>query len=142
MPEITFLPHNRKIKTAEDQNLLRAAMEAGVHVNASCGGQGACGKCRVILEKGEIEGGTSEKLSREDREKGYFLACRAKALTDLTVRIPVESQMDSSLLKDQQLTRRTARVQQMDFNELKEKGLFIPPVEKKYLELPHRQDRL
>jgi uncharacterized 2Fe-2S/4Fe-4S cluster protein (DUF4445 family) len=40
--------------------------------------------------------------------------------------------------------RRTAHIKEMDFNELKEKGLFVAPVEKKYLELPEptAQDNL
>jgi uncharacterized 2Fe-2S/4Fe-4S cluster protein (DUF4445 family) len=32
--------------------------------------------------------------------------------------------------------RRTAHIREMNFEELKEKGLFVAPVEKKYLELP------
>jgi uncharacterized 2Fe-2S/4Fe-4S cluster protein (DUF4445 family) len=32
--------------------------------------------------------------------------------------------------------RRTAHIKEMDFEELKEKGLFVAPVEKKFLELP------
>jgi uncharacterized 2Fe-2S/4Fe-4S cluster protein (DUF4445 family) len=40
--------------------------------------------------------------------------------------------------------RRAARIQEMDLEELKEKGLFVPPVEKKFLELPepNAQDNL
>ena len=32
--------------------------------------------------------------------------------------------------------RRTAHIREMNFEELKEKGLFVAPVEKKYLQLP------
>jgi len=39
-------------------------------------------------------------------------------------------------LNMQSTPRRTARIQQMDLNDLKQQNLFIPPVEKKYLELP------
>ncbi|MGD8980642.1 MAG: 2Fe-2S iron-sulfur cluster-binding protein, partial [Desulfobacterales bacterium] len=42
---ILFLPHNIKIAVIKGENLIRAAMEAGVHINASCGGEGVCGKC-------------------------------------------------------------------------------------------------
>ncbi|MBW2410438.1 MAG: DUF4445 domain-containing protein, partial [Deltaproteobacteria bacterium] len=59
-------------------------------------------------------------------------------------RIPVESTIDHSVLKMQAAPRRTAHIKEMDFNELKEKGLFVAPVEKKYLELPEptAQDNL
>ena len=55
--KIRFLPHDKEITFPESSSVLEAAMEAGVHVNASCGGEGLCGKCRVIVEEGEIEGG-------------------------------------------------------------------------------------
>jgi uncharacterized 2Fe-2S/4Fe-4S cluster protein (DUF4445 family) len=133
---VQFLPHNRQIEVENGENLLRAAMQAGVHINASCGGEGVCGKCRVIVEEGTVEGGTSEKLSREDRDKGYRQACLASVKSDLVIRVPVESEVDASVLNQQATPRRTARIQQMELDELKDKGLFVPPVEKKYLELP------
>ena len=142
--EVTFLPHNRKITVDSGESLIRAAMEAGVHVNASCGGEGVCGKCRVLIESGNVAGGKSERLSAEDLENGYRLACQAAVASDLTVRIPVESAVDTSALGTQVSPRKTARIQQMDFEELKEEGLFVPPVEKIYLELPlpDEQDHL
>ena len=78
--KITFQPQNRTVVVAHGESLIRAAMEAGVHINASCGGEGVCGKCRVIIEEGEVEGGVSERLKPEDREKGYRLACLAPAI--------------------------------------------------------------
>jgi uncharacterized 2Fe-2S/4Fe-4S cluster protein (DUF4445 family) len=134
--KITFLPQNREITFADGENLIRAAMEAGVHVNASCGGEGQCGKCRVIIESGEVEGGLSERLSAEDVEEGYRLACLSRIKSDLAVRIPVESEVDPSVLNKYSSIRRTARIQQLNLEDLKDRGLFIPPVEKRYLDLP------
>ncbi|WP_319524914.1 ASKHA domain-containing protein [uncultured Desulfosarcina sp.] len=141
---ITFLPHNREIQVPDGTVLIRAAMEAGVHINASCGGEGVCGKCRVIVESGEVAGGVSEQLSPEDREKGYRLACKSVVTGDVTVRVPVESAIDTSVLKQSYVPRKTARIRQMDLNDLKEQGLFLPPVEKIYIELPEpdNQDHL
>ncbi|MDP4727252.1 MAG: 2Fe-2S iron-sulfur cluster-binding protein, partial [Desulfobacterales bacterium] len=136
MPKVTFLPHNKEIQVDEGEILIRAALEAGVHVNASCGGEGLCGKCRVMIEEGRVEDGISEKLSRQDVENGYRLACRSRVVEDLVVRIPIESEVDAAVLNMQATPRRTARIQEMNLEELKEKGLFMPPVEKKYLELP------
>ena len=133
---VSFLPYNKEIRVPEGEVLLRAALEAGAHVNASCGGGGVCGKCRVIIEEGEVEGGVTEKLSAEDRKKGYRLACQSKVVSDLVVRVPVESTMDSRVLDSVATPRRTARITEMNLDDLKEQGLFIPPVEKKYLELP------
>jgi uncharacterized 2Fe-2S/4Fe-4S cluster protein (DUF4445 family) len=133
---VKFLPYDIAIEVEEGETIIRAALEAGVHVNASCGGEGVCGKCRVLVEEGDTEGGISEQLSAEDLEKGYRLACRALVKSPLTVRVPVESAIDSSVLRSQATPRRTAHIQEVDFEELKEKGLFVAPVEKIYLELP------
>ena len=83
-----------------------------------------------------MEGGVSEKLSQEDRDKGFRLACQAHAKSDLIIRIPVESAMDASALRRQMTPRKTSHIREMNFEELKEKGLFVPPVEKKFLQLP------
>ena len=98
--KIKFLPYNVEIdvyKTGE--NLLRIAMAAGVHINASCGGIGACGKCRVIIKNGleNIKGGKSPKLTKDEIEKGYRLACLTKVFGPIEVEIPKESQIDSSV---------------------------------------------
>jgi uncharacterized 2Fe-2S/4Fe-4S cluster protein (DUF4445 family) len=134
--KILFLPHNIEITVTHGENLIRAAMEAGVHINASCGGEGVCGKCRVIIEKGDVEGGISEKLSTEDLNKGYRQACLAVVKSDLVVRIPIESEVDAGVLNLQTTPRRKARIWEMNLEDLKDKGLFIPPVEKKYLQVP------
>ena len=134
--KIVFLPHETEMTVPDGETIIHAAMEAGVHINASCGGEGVCGKCRVRIEEGMVEGGISEKISQEDQDKGFRLACQAAVKSDLVVRIPVESALDASALRAQMAPRKTAHVQAIDFNELKEKGLFVAPVEKKSLQLP------
>jgi len=132
---VTFLPHDRAIRVKEGETLIRAAMDAGVHINASCGGEGVCGKCRVVIESGEVEGGITERLSAEDIKEGYRLACLSMVRGDLTVRVPTESSIDSRVLNLQATPRRTARIREINLEDLKERGLFVPPVEKIYLEL-------
>lgn len=132
---IKFLPYNTSVKVDDNASLIRAAMEAGIHINASCGGSGVCGKCRVLIEQGKVEGGISEQLSPEDQEKGYRLACLSKVTSDLVVRIPVESEMDTSRLNVHAGSRHTAKIMYSNIDELRQDGLFIPPVEKIYLEL-------
>jgi len=141
---IRFLPHDNTISVEDGTSLIRAALEAGVHINASCGGEGVCGKCRVIIEQGEVEGGVTNRVKAEDREKGIRLACQSTVKSDLTVRIPVESAIDASVLNLQRTPRKTARIQEVDFESLKQEGLFLPPVEKRFLRLPEptSDDRL
>ena len=142
--KVRFLPHDRIINVPVGESLIRAAMAAGVHVNASCGGEGICGKCRVLIEEGEVTGGVTERLSPVDIEKGYRLACLSKLTGDVTVRIPVESSIDTTALSRQYTPRQTAKIKTIDINTLKEQGIFIAPVVKVYLELPppNAQDNL
>jgi uncharacterized 2Fe-2S/4Fe-4S cluster protein (DUF4445 family) len=90
---VLFLPDNRYVVVARGENLLRAAMDADVHINASCGGSGSCGKCRVVIEEGEVEREPNPKLLDSDIDRGYAMACQTKVLSDLKVTIPLESRI-------------------------------------------------
>jgi uncharacterized 2Fe-2S/4Fe-4S cluster protein (DUF4445 family) len=136
MPKVKFLPHGREVEVEKGTTVIRAALNAGVHINASCGGNGVCGKCRIKIEQGQVEGGISEKLSKEDIAEGYRLACLATVLDDLIVRVPIESEIDESVLNLQASPRKRANIRQVALKDFKEKGIFFPPVEKRYLELP------
>lgn len=83
---------------AEAENLLRVALVAGVHVNASCGGSGTCGKCKVKILEGEYEADRSAKISDEQWEEGYRLACRTRIKGDLVVEVPIESRHEKGVL--------------------------------------------
>ena len=97
--QVCFYPENRCIEVDKGENLLRAAMKADVHVNASCGGEGYCGKCRVIVEKGEVKQKLQASLSQEETKRGYVLACTATVESDADVRVPMETQLgDKSAL--------------------------------------------
>ncbi|MDD3718039.1 MAG: ASKHA domain-containing protein [Actinomycetota bacterium] len=90
---VLFLPDNRYIVVSRGDNLLRAAMDADVHINASCGGSGSCGKCRVVIEEGEVDREPNPKLTGADIAKGYAMACQTRVLSDLQVTVPLESRI-------------------------------------------------
>ena len=81
-----------------EENLLQAAMEAGIHINASCGGSATCGKCKVKLLKGEGNSPKHPKLTQWEYDEGYRLACLTSIHGDIEVEIPIESQVDKSVL--------------------------------------------
>ena len=97
--KITFSPSDVSIKVDDGENLLQAAMEAGIHINASCGGTGTCGKCRVRILNGKVDSPLSPMLPQEDYNAGYRLACLTTIREDVKVEIPIESQVDRSVLK-------------------------------------------
>jgi uncharacterized 2Fe-2S/4Fe-4S cluster protein (DUF4445 family) len=116
--------------------LIRAARRAGLHINASCGGNGVCGKCRVKIEQGTVEGGLSEKLSPEDIRKGYRQSCTAIITGDTVVHIEDIAGLAGGQLGTAVPERQRAVMHVFDIRELQEQGIFIPPVEKFFLELP------
>jgi uncharacterized 2Fe-2S/4Fe-4S cluster protein (DUF4445 family) len=96
--KVTFYPSERKISVDEGENLLQAAMEAGIHINASCGGSGTCGKCKVKVLNGVIDSPKHPKLTQWEYDQGFRLACMTSIQSNIDVDIPLESQVDRSVL--------------------------------------------
>jgi len=96
---VLFSPGDKKVTAHKGDILLDIAMDAGVHINAACGGEGACGKCRVIITSGEVDCRDCSKISSQDFEKGYRLACQTAVLGDVSVTIPEESRLDKTAVR-------------------------------------------
>lgn len=88
---ITFQPSGKTVEVAEGGTLLEAAAEAGVHINSVCGGDGICGKCRLIVKEGEVNTPPTTLLARNEIRGGYVLACQATVHSDLAVEVPPET---------------------------------------------------
>ena len=73
---VVFQPMNKDIEVNKGENLLNAARKAGVNIDSPCGGKGSCGKCRVILEKGELKTENTSDLTPEEKQLLKILAER------------------------------------------------------------------
>ena len=73
MPKLHILPQDIICDVARGTNLMDALQEQRVFLDAPCGGNGKCGKCKVILEGREV------------------LACQTPVDSDMTVTIPGHS---------------------------------------------------
>ncbi len=89
--KVTFQPENKTVQVAPGSTLLEAAQKADVHINASCNGKGACGKCKLILESGTVEPDPTPLLTDQEKKNNYLLACRTKLQGDVAVSIPPEA---------------------------------------------------
>lgn len=92
--KIFFDPMSKEIEVKRGALLLDAIREAGIRIESICGGKGECGKCRVILNKGEVSrlSTKSEKfLSPQEISEGHRLACQIRVLGDSEFTVPVES---------------------------------------------------
>ena len=67
---ITVLPQKLNIRAEAGRNLLEVLREAGISLNAPCGGSGTCGKCKVLID-GHAQ-----------------LACHTTVDRDMTVTLP------------------------------------------------------
>ncbi|WP_034631344.1 ASKHA domain-containing protein [Desulfotruncus alcoholivorax] len=91
---ITFLPARAKIGVIPGTTLLEAAKQAGVRINADCGGTGSCGKCRAKIIDGPVGDATeTEKihLTTEENKQGLCLMCQRRPEQDITVEVVTAS---------------------------------------------------
>ena len=73
--------------------LADAIAQAGLELNLPCGGQGRCGRCKVVIEEGEVKRRSVNRLTSTELEQGYALACQTLAQSDLTVFIPPQEEI-------------------------------------------------
>jgi uncharacterized 2Fe-2S/4Fe-4S cluster protein (DUF4445 family) len=127
---VHFGPDNVDIIVPQGENLLKAALAAGVHINAACGGNGVCGTCKVLIKKGEVVGPRSAKISPQEYEQGYRLCCQSRIESDLSVEVPPESRLEVAVL-----SRETGAVQAGAAEAIATGWSFIPPLNKCCVEL-------
>jgi len=51
---VRILPVDRTLTVAAGTVLLQALQQAGLHADAPCGGNGTCGKCKVLVDGNEV----------------------------------------------------------------------------------------
>jgi uncharacterized 2Fe-2S/4Fe-4S cluster protein (DUF4445 family) len=92
--EITILPEGKKITTEAGKTLMDA-LSNHVDLRADCGGNGVCGKCRIIVvTKGmpDLNDVETEHLSPGLITSGYRLACQVTVDRPMMVRLPESGQ--------------------------------------------------
>jgi len=93
MPTVSILPDRRTIEAHAGESVAEVCRRAGVPLQASCGGEGTCGKCAVRVVEGyaPVDVVNVRGLRADEIESGYRLACRLFVHDDLTVEVPVTS---------------------------------------------------
>lgn len=91
---VDFQPLGRRASADPGATLLEVARIAGVALQATCGGAGTCGSCRVQRISGDLTPETEvERLELDPAERaaGLRLACQARPLTDTRLHLPADS---------------------------------------------------
>ncbi len=136
---VLFEPSGLKTEVAGGTILLDAARQAGVYLSSICGGDGYCGKCKVIIDDGQFQARPTSLLTPDETRENVVLACQTKILSDMIVTVPKSHILETSQILMDVDTRRFSQLA----GEV-QAGIFPfdPLVQKLYLEMtpPSVQD--
>ncbi|TRZ48495.1 DUF4445 domain-containing protein [bacterium] len=140
--KVTFLPDNKTVEVAKDTTILAAAISAGVYINSVCGGDGVCGRCKVMVKNGKVLTQPTGVISLEERKKGIHLACLTTVHSDLEIEIPAESRLSLEGLTPEEIHQKAKGVygesEEVEVQKALVDGIFkhSPLTAKLYLEIP------
>ncbi len=97
---VRFEPSGKEISLPTGSLLSEAARKVGLDINQPCGGQGRCGRCVVQVKSGNLRRRSTVRLSQEDIDDGYALACQSVVEEDLIVFIPPQEEIERRLTTD------------------------------------------
>jgi len=103
--KVIFSPLNVAVSVETGTTLLDAAAKAHISIDSACGGDGICGRCRMIVKEGQVGGDVSGLLTREEIRRGVVLACQTTVQSDLLVEIPEKTRAREKIVIDQDAQR-------------------------------------
>jgi len=92
---VRFEPSGLKTQVKAGTVLLEAAHKAGIYLSSICGGDGYCGKCKVVIDEGQFQSRPTTLLTPEEVRENIVLACQTKVLSDMTVTVPKSHSLDA-----------------------------------------------
>ncbi len=96
MVKVKFLPANIEAECASNENLFKLANRVGVKVPTSCGGVGACSRCKIKIVAGEEYLNEPTKAEKVHLGNVYWLTktrlcCQVKGIKDGNVIVEVKN---------------------------------------------------
>lgn len=108
---VTLLPSEKTIDVPTGTLISEVIQDTGLDISQPCGGQGRCGRCAVLIEEGTVRRRSTIRLTSEDLEAGWALACQAVLEGDATITIPEQERIERRLV-----TEHTARKVEVPFD--------------------------
>ena len=105
MHRVSFTPIEHTVSVAAGTTLLEAAGKARITIDSACGGDGICGRCKMIVKQGKVGGDVSTVLTRDEIRRGVVLACQTTVQSDLTVEIPEATRAKEKVVIDKDAQR-------------------------------------
>jgi ferredoxin len=88
MPRVTFVDQEKAAEHPAGKTLLACALDMGVIISHVCGGDGACGTCRVeVIENWNLLSPPTPDETYKELEAPYRLSCQAKLIGDVIVKV-------------------------------------------------------
>ena len=119
--KVTFPSDEVSVEVAEGTTLLDACRLAEIAIDAVCGGEGKCGRCKM-KPKGSFKATPSSFITEAEASEGIVLGCQCYVHGDLTVEILPRSRIG----RHQILTKSVAEIPHP----------IQPWVYKRFVELP------
>jgi uncharacterized 2Fe-2S/4Fe-4S cluster protein (DUF4445 family) len=85
---VAFAPEGQMTQVPAGTSLLDAATAAGLQIDAPCGGQGRCGRCKVTVAGEGLERRANARLTAAEVAAGMALACQAFVTGPVEVTLP------------------------------------------------------
>lgn len=98
--KITLLPSRKNLDVPTGTLIIETIHEAGLEIVQPCGGQGRCGRCAVILEGDGARRRSTIRLSEQDIDAGYALACQTVIEGELSITIPEQEMVARRLVTE------------------------------------------
>ena len=88
MPRVTFADEGKSVEFPAGKTILSCALEMDVKISHVCGGDGACGTCRIEVVEGwnNLTPPTPDETYKE-LEPPHRLSCQAKLVGDVIVKV-------------------------------------------------------
>lgn len=121
MHTIRMFPDDVAFQAEDGENILAAALRAGIEHASSCGGKARCSTCRIHVEAGEGSQRTPAEQTLADRlgfNDTLRLACQMQPLGDITVRRLVLDDQDAALVDPRVRPKHTAAGQEFELGIL------------------------
>ena len=125
LPPIPLHPQGKTVHVRPGTRLMEAAAEAQITLDLPCGGEGVCGKCRLVIRQGVSPPNAADRkaFDRHELDQGLRLACQTVVGGPMRVEVP-ESSVLASHYKILAPTGYAAQ------------AVSDPVVAKRYVELP------
>lgn len=88
MPRVTFIDEGKSEEFPAGKTLLSCALDMSVRISHVCGGDGACGTCRVeVIEGWESLTPPTPDETYKELEPPHRLSCQGKLIADVVVKV-------------------------------------------------------